>query len=33
MRNFQIPKNEIQNNDLISENEQNEWVSGIVENN
>lgn len=33
MRNFQIPKNEIQNNDQISENEQNEWVSGIVENN
>lgn len=30
--NFQIPKNEIQNNDLISESEQNEWVSGVVEN-
>ena len=30
---FQIPRKEIQNNEYISESEQNEWVSGVTENN
>lgn len=29
--NFQIPKNEIQNNQYITDEEQNEWISGVEE--